>query len=96
MVGRGCDVFDVREMLRRLWLRESALAVATGAASAAIRFASTWSGSRRRPPHARCPESVHCARQAAASNGSVKYCVSSTTRAARNSMMLTVKYGFPS
>ncbi|MGO8951436.1 MAG: hypothetical protein ACLQUY_28040 [Ktedonobacterales bacterium] len=47
-------------------------------------------------PHARCPDSAHCARQAAASKGSAKYCVSSTTWSSRNSMMLTVSYGFPS
>ena len=46
--------------------------------------------------HACCPESAHCARQAAASKGSAKYCVSCTTWPARNFMMLTVSYGFPS
>ena len=34
-------------------------------------------------PHACCPASAHCARQAEASKGSAKYCTSRTTPSAR-------------
>jgi hypothetical protein len=40
--------------------------------------------------------STHCARDAGATNGSAKYCVSRATLLSLNSMMLTVYDGLPS